>query len=160
MNTLRGRHQTVRKAHAPREFGGDAIVSVAGDETAQTAHSVADCGGGSGEVEHPDCANLGRASLPQQGEYAKDKAAKPGKAFALEDMLAGSVGDMPKFRPDDPNDGDDRDDTDGVGIQSPANEVAVQHPTGADCREPQKKSEGTDGKMTTEMNEWIHASRR
>src|SRR5271170_733099 len=147
MDALRGGHQAVGEAHAPGKVGGDAVVSVAGDEAAEAAHAVAYGGGGSGEVEHPDGANLTRAPLPQEGEYAENQAAVPGEAFALKDMLAGGVGDVPELRPDDPNDGYDRDDTDGIGIESPANEVAVQHPAGADRRKPEKKSEGADGKV-------------
>src|SRR5262249_3968147 len=77
---LRGRHQAIRKGHAPGQMRGASIIAIAGDEAADAPHGIAHGCGRAADIEHGQHADAIAARQHQQRSYPRDKSAKPGKA--------------------------------------------------------------------------------
>ncbi len=97
-------------------------------------------------------ADLRRASLPHQRQNARNQTAIPSKAGAIEERGSRVVEQchrifkhMPQLGADDTQDGDEGYNADRVRLHVKALEVQVKHVAGADCRQPQHETEGTDG---------------
>src|SRR5579883_3326866 len=64
MHALRRWDQAIGKAHSPWKAGRDAIITIAGDQTAETAYAISNGGGRSSQVQHSQFAQTGSAALP------------------------------------------------------------------------------------------------
>jgi len=173
----RGGNEAVGKAHAPGEFCRDAVVAIAGGETAEAAYPVANRRCSGREIEHSEASNAIATSLPDKGEDAGDKAAEPGKSGAIEERCEGMLHQrlrvfkhMPEFGADDAGHGGYCNDSDGIGVYPPAAKILMKDPSGADSGQPEHNAEGADvatdgngpseemeGEQDRDMNVRIHA---
>src|SRR6266436_160500 len=141
-------HDTVRETHSPRKRCGPAIVAVAGEKTANSPDSVA-CGSGRRtRVEKFEQRNLCLPRQKDQRNESTQKAAKPGKSDAAEDVgprirkkSPRAFQDMVEARTGYSREPGDTDDQECIGLKSPPLEIGIQDVCGAKKRRRNHQAE-------------------
>src|SRR5258708_10411998 len=86
MNALGRRHDSVRKTHPPGQLGGNAVIAVAGEKTANSPDSVAGGSGRRTRVEKFEQRNLRAACQENQRRESTQESAEPSESHAAEDV--------------------------------------------------------------------------
>jgi hypothetical protein len=134
MNFLGGGNNSIWKAHAPRQRGGNAVVTVTGDEAADAAESVADCGGGRGNVKHLKDGHFVVARDQDKGDCSANCSAGESESHGAEKLgprigekFLGSFQIKINAGADESGESGDADDYVGIGGEAAAFEILLHH---------------------------------
>lgn len=156
----------MRKAHAPGQGGGRAVVTVAREQAADTADAVAERRGGGAGVEHFENGNFVVARQPDEGGEAGDEPSEPSKTILTENLAEGigeefarrlqSVVELCADNAREARDGDEHFGERRAGIgDAAAGEVGAQGVIGGDHGERDHQAISGDGERA-EVDERYH----
>ena len=164
MHAFGGRHQAVREAHAPGKRSGRTVVTVAGDQAADTANAIAEGRGGRGYIEHQQDLHAVVAGEQNQRGKSTKQSAKPRKTSRAEkqrqgisEKFRGTFQQMVETRTRKAGEAGDADDAFRVHLEGAAAEVGAHDEKRADQARRDHQAVGAE-RYGTEMYERMHAN--
>src|SRR5208282_6825377 len=86
VNAVRRGDNSVRKAHAPRQCGRYAVVTVAGEQAAHAPDRITKRGRGRAGVQKLQQRNSGPPAENEHCKKATEESPKPSEAIAIEEL--------------------------------------------------------------------------